>query len=92
MAEIIPFPSPSEPHLRGPARCLRCEHHWEGVSPEGIISSLECPGCGLFTGVFEGVTEPEHGTRWVCNCGCDLFFLLPDGCQCLMCGVIATGF
>jgi hypothetical protein len=92
MGDVIAFRGKSEPHLRGPARCMRCDHRWEAVSPEGVISSFECPECGLFTGVFEGVTEPEHGTRWVCNCGSDLFYILPDYCQCLMCGVVAKGF
>lgn len=92
MGDIVQFRGKSELHLRGPARCMRCDHHWEAVSPEGVIASFECPACGLFTGVFEGITEPEHGTRWVCNCGSDLFYILASGCQCLMCGVIAKGF
>lgn len=54
--------------------------------------SLECPACGLFKGVLEGLMEPGQGTRFVCQCGSDLFYILPDGCQCLMCGVMATGF
>jgi hypothetical protein len=92
MGKIVAFPAKTEPHLRGPARCLSCKHTWEAVSPEGHIVSLECPQCHCFHGVFEGVTEPSGGTRFVCTCGCDLYYLLPDGCQCLLCGVLAKGF
>lgn len=93
MGKVLAFPEHTVPHLRGPARCLACAHQWEAVAPEGTIMGLECPTCRLFRGVFEGLTEPEHGRRWVCHCGCDVFYILPtDGCQCLMCGVIAQGF
>jgi hypothetical protein len=90
--KVLRFEKPTVPHLRGPARCLGCGYRWEAVAPEGTITSLECPDCARFHGVFEGVTEPEHGTRFVCDCGCDLYYILPSGCQCLMCGVIAKGF
>ena len=92
MARITPFPVKTIPHLRGLARCLHCAHTWEAVTPEGIILGLECTACGLYKGVLQGLTEPEYGRRWVCHCGSDLFYLLPHGCQCLLCGVIAKGF
>ena len=93
MRNVLLFPTKEIRSLRGPARCLHCGHEWEAVTPEGIVASLECPQCSLYKGVLQGVTEPDHSTRWVCNCGCDLFYILPsDGCQCLMCGVIASGF
>lgn len=93
MGKILAFPEKSEPHLRGFARCLSCKHEWQAVTPEGLIAGFECPACGLMHGVLQGLCEPENGTRWVCKCGCDLYYILPtNGCQCLMCGVIQTGF
>lgn len=93
MGKLLAFPEKQTPHLFGTARCLSCKHEWASKTPEGIIVALECPSCGLMHGVLLGVCEPEHGTRWVCRCGCDLFYILPsDGCQCLMCGLIAKGF
>ena len=92
MAKVIPFPTKKIPSLRGPARCLHCFNEWEAVTPEGIVASLECPECHLYKGILQGVMEPEGDTRWVCHCGCDLFYIVTSGLQCLMCGVIATGF
>jgi hypothetical protein len=92
MARIIPFPAPDAYHLRGEARCLGCCYMWEAVTPVGVIAALTCPGCGLDHGVLCGQCEPEGGTRWVCDCGCDLFYILANGCQCLMCGHIQKGF
>lgn len=77
--------------LRGPARCVACASEWEAVSQVGVVSHLECPTCHRECGVRLGLCEPQ-GARWVCHCGNELFYLLPDGCQCLLCGVIAKGF
>lgn len=90
MAATIDDLDARRPHLRGPARCLACQHHWEAIAPEGQIVSLECPQCDLFQGVFEGIVSPP--TRFVCHCGCDIYFILPDCCQCVRCGVVARGF
>lgn len=95
MADIINLSMAREArmrHLRGPARCLSCRHEWEAVTPEGCIASLECPACALFTGVLQGVSQPENGVCFVCNCGCDLYYILPDGLQCLRCGVCPEGW
>jgi hypothetical protein len=93
MAKILPFPAPRTPQLHGVARCLSCQHTWEAVTPAGVIAALPCPACGLDHGVLQGQCDPEGGTRWVCACGCDLFYVLPSqGCQCLMCGVLQQGF
>ena len=95
MGEILAFRARQAPEtfrLRGPARCMHCQHEWEAVSPEGVIDCLECPACRLPTGVRKGMCEPEKGVRWVCTCGCDLFYILVHGCQCLMCGLLAKGF
>ena len=92
MGEVVAFRQKKVPTMRGSARCLHCRHTWEVVVPEGMIMALECPQCGLWKGVLEGLIEPGHGTRFVCYCGCDLFYILPEGCQCLLCGVMARGF
>lgn len=89
-AEVIDleaFKEAAKEYMRGPARCLHCRHAWEARVLVGTISSLECPHCGLFKGVLEGLIEPgPDGRRWVCDCGCDLYYILPDGVQCLQCG------
>ena len=92
MGKIVVFSEKKEPTLRGQARCLACRQQWEAVTPEGTIDCLECPTCGLQKGVLIGLCDPESGMRWVCDCGCDLYFCLVDGMQCLMCGVLQKGF
>ena len=89
MGNILQFPSKEKEHLCGSALCLACKHIWEAVAPVGTICSLECPECGVFKGIFRGVTQPD-GQRFVCNCGCDLYYIVLDGYQCLMCGVFAS--
>lgn len=78
------------PHLRGPATCLNCGHTWEAVTPAGTIVGLECSQCGTLKGVYDGFIAPD--TRFVCPCGNDLYYLKPDGCMCLNCGLMAQGF
>lgn len=93
MATIINFPQKEQYRLRGEARCFHCTHTWEAVCPVGTISSLECPECHTEKGVLIGLVEiPDNAARFVCNCGCDLYYILVDGCQCLLCGKIVTGF
>jgi hypothetical protein len=93
VSEVISLQAVKEariPHLRGPAKCLACGHEWEGVTPEGVFDGLECSACGLRRGIFQGLVIPE--TAFVCNCGNSLFFVVPHGCQCAQCGVLAKGF
>jgi hypothetical protein len=92
MATILPFRRPQPPHLRGLARCLACDVCWEAVAPVGVLAGLECPDCSLAKGVFVGLCDPEAAVRFVCDCGCDLFYILPHALQCLQCGVAAKGF
>jgi phage FluMu protein Com len=93
MAQILPFPARKDPYLTGEARCLHCGHIYVAVSPVGTVEELECPQCGLFKSIYQGLTEPPKGVRWVCACGGDLFYIVPaDGCQCLKCGRIQSGF
>jgi Zn finger protein HypA/HybF involved in hydrogenase expression len=79
------------PHLEGKARCLDCKHEWEAVAPAGT-EWLECPECHSIKGRFVYHFEPETFTKWVCNCGNDLFYATPDGYFCPNCGEWQTGF
>ena len=81
----------SLPHLTFEARCLGCGHRWQAVSPEGVIDGLECPVCHVYKGILQGLFIPDEA-RFVCHCGCDAYYILADGCQCLQCGTIAKGF
>jgi hypothetical protein len=78
------------PHVTGPAICLGCKHKWIAVrlsKEEAWDESFECPECHLFKGVPEGLFSPSVGsTRFVCPCGCDIFFVLKDWYMCRNCG------
>jgi len=92
-ATLHTLPVAEQPHLSGEARCLGCGHEYVCVTPVGTVQNLECPQCHLYQAVLQGLTEPPaHTARFVCNCGGDLYYILADGCQCLKCGVMATGF
>ena len=82
-----------EPHMTGKARCLACRHEWIAVAPIGTVE-LECPsdGCGLPKGRFVALCEPDHGARWVCDCGNDLFWLTRAGMFCQNCGLTQRGW
>ena len=85
-----PEPAP-DPMMRGTALCIACKHEWQATAPVGT-SQLECPSCTAHRGVFKHPCEPSGGTRFVCDCSSDLFFILRDGMQCRECGVMAEGF
>lgn len=78
------------PHMRGTARCLGCQQAWEARVPVGVVQGLECPACHCDKGVLLGLMEA--GTRFICHCGNDLYYVKPDGCECIHCGVLAQGF
>ena len=76
------------PTLEGPVRCLNCGHKWRHVGPTGEVREIWCPACKTKKGVFMYATSPSGDCRYVCNCGCDLFFMLPSGqLQCFICGL-----
>jgi hypothetical protein len=72
-----------QPHLSGPARCLKCKHEWVAVAEVGTVT-LTCPSCDLDFGVYQAAPVPD--LAWQCNCGCQLFYLMPDGHMCAHCG------
>lgn len=76
------------PHKHGPAKCLACGHKWEAVLPiPGAFTDFQCPGCGLYKGVFVGLFELPEGTlHYECKCGNALFELSPDYASCPLCG------
>lgn len=95
MAVILPFKGKKEDpssafYVTGQSRCLNCKFEWVAIAEDYVAIGLECPSCGLFQGVFIGLIVPK--LRFVCNCGSDLYYIIPDGCQCVRCGSIATGF
>jgi len=79
-----------EPHSTGEARCLSCNHEWIAVAPTGTVW-LECPECSIEKGRFVAHHE-RSGDHWECDCGCDLFYITPDGMYCPNCGDWQHGF
>lgn len=90
--KVISFPSrkggedvQSRYYLSGPARCRVCSTNWQAVvDPEVDVHSLECPSCHALKGYLLEFAAPEVMLR--CPCGCDLFFIAPDGLYCATCG------
>jgi len=72
------------PHRSGPARCLNCKHTWVAVAPVATWQ-LECPQCGTFQGLFDGLSSTE-GDQFLCNCGELVFFIDRRGPYCCHCG------
>lgn len=70
-------------HGQGKARCLGCQYEWQAVVPIGT-TQLDCPACGGWKGVLLGNYTPA--VTWTCACGCDLFYITPDGPMCPHCG------
>ena len=93
MAAIIKLKEYKEentPHLSGEARCIACKHEWVAVCPTSV-AFFECPNCGLHKGSmkFEVIRDGPH---WKCNCGNDLFFMMPSGMYCPVCGEFQNGY
>lgn len=88
MENVVQFklPEKSDPHASGEAVCLACKHTWTAVAPVGT-AQLECPECGTERGVWKYPFSPAVGEElWQCNCGCELFYIIPDGHMCYGCG------
>lgn len=78
-----------KPHLAGPAVCLQCKKEWTVVAPVGISEGFECPECGTFKGVLQGLVNLEDRAHWRCNCGNFLFSIAEDKCiYCIKCGTV----
>lgn len=73
------------PHREGNARCLSCKHQWVAVAPAGT-TTLECPSCATFQGVYLGVAQTENA-QWQCACGEFVFFIDAHGPYCAHCGI-----
>lgn len=78
-----------EATLNGEAFCLTCHHRWEATAPVGTFW-LECPACHGNKGSFRWPALPETGqTRWVCNCGSDVFYIKEQYVPvCTHCGAV----
>ena len=83
MSNVVSFPERTVPHLSGKARCFKCKHEWVAVTPVGEFV-LDCPQCENDAAMIGFVARAD--TRWVCNCGCDLFRHDPNGPYCVNCG------
>jgi len=72
-------------HCSGIARCVGCKHEWAAVVPHEYRNNyMECPSCGdmrgrYFWGYVPGPGNVGKGSALFCECGNDLFFVLPDG-------------
>lgn len=90
LAEIIKFQriKDNDHHLSGEAVCLECQHRWTAVVPVGV-DYMDCPNCGTNKGVWHYRTAAVDDTRWVCTCGGDAHYVLPEQrCQCIRCGLV----
>lgn len=96
MADILEFKraaavaddsSADGPWLSGPVRCVGCGHKWEGASPVGVISEMECPACGCEKGIRTGLVSLD--TCWQCNCGSVFFVIGAMQTICAHCGSAA---
>ena len=74
MGEVVDILK-NTPHIEGDVTCLNCNHEWQGVAPVGT-TSLECPECKLFKGVFVSLPVPE--IVYQCACGSKFYFIEPD--------------
>ena len=87
VTSLSDFKERSAPHWEGKVRCLSCKHEWEARYPQqDVVTWLECPECGQHDGKPVGTFERD-GPTWVCNCGNDLFHIMPAGAYCPCCGV-----
>jgi hypothetical protein len=72
-------------HCGGDAVCLTCHHEWHAVSKTGTIW-LDCPSCKTAKGRYKFGHQRE-GAHWACNCGNDLFYIMPECIYCPNCGI-----
>jgi hypothetical protein len=91
MGELKHFPTKLErgSHLSGEAICIHCKHEFVAVAPVGTIN-MTCPSCGTEKALFKHPCEPT--VAWVCQCGCHIFMLSPQGVICYECGDYQVGW
>ena len=86
LSDVRDAKAPKEEHLAGEAKCHACGHRWSAVAPIGT-TWLECPACESVKGLMVGACcPPEGGYLWRCNCGSDVFYIVPAAVRCCMCG------
>ena len=74
------------PSVQGPAHCIACHHEWTAVAKAGEWW-FHCPSCGTNKGTMIFHAAPTEGAkRWTCACGCQVFYLTPQGPFCPNCG------
>ena len=96
MAEIVDFAQAkleNSPHLAMLAICLGCRKEWTSVAPIGMVSDLECPGCGLMKGVSKTLIGGDNNDMiYRCKCGSEALtaIITPAGAmrlRCMLCGI-----
>jgi hypothetical protein len=90
MSNVVSLDS-RRPHMAGEAKCLECGHKWAAAVAIGTVG-LECPSCNLPKGAMVGLAGPDDGVVWMCNCGCDVFYIDTRGVRCLRCATVQTGW
>lgn len=92
MSNVVPFkPEEDKHHASGKARCLDCKYEWIAVLETPYTGSLECPECKLCRGGLKYPMAPnENVAAWLCNCGCDHFWIVKGGSLCVGCGAVST--
>ncbi len=93
MAEVLDLDeerSKRAAHPAGQAHCIACGRRWVAAAPAGTVW-LDCPDCKTRKGLFD-FPILRNGLYWVCQCGNDLFHVMPDGYYCPNCGARQVGF
>lgn len=92
MSNVVKFdPNANKPHSEGPMKCARCGHEWIQVCKfEDRLLAHECPECKLEAGHYHGF-GPEVGSLcFTSDCGCEFFYVTPEGVMCIGCGVLTA--
>lgn len=84
MGEVVDIRA-NQPHMSGQAICLECRHEWVAVAEAGTWN-LDCPGCHLPKGVWQGLTLPADGLVKRCYCSNITFVVTPEIILCTYCG------
>ena len=71
------------------AYCVDCEFGWVALAPENT-AVCRCPMC---KGVTNDLQELDsENTRWICECGFDVFHVTNMEISCARCGETQASF
>lgn len=74
------------PHNQAKANCINCDYDWIAVVKVGV-TEFECPKCKKMKGFFIETVIPHTEEIWMCDCGCQLFYIGNISIYCSECGV-----